>query len=64
MLAPSSYGWNGFGHMAVAYVAYQHLDPGVKAHANKLLRLNPIYATWKKQLPAGLTATSRTPCCS
>ncbi len=56
MLAPSSYGWNGFGHMAVAYVAYQHLDPAVKAHADKLLRLNPMYATWKKQLPAALTA--------
>lgn len=54
LLAPSSYGWNGFGHMAVAYVAYQHLDPNVKAHADNLLRLNPLYATWKNQLPAGL----------
>jgi len=55
LLAPISYGWNGFGHMAVAYVAYQHLEPQVRARADKLLRLNPLYATWKKQLPAGLT---------
>lgn len=59
LLAPSSYGWNGFGHMAVAYVAYQHLDPQTKARANQLIRLNPLYATWKKQLPAGVSASQR-----
>ena len=53
--ASSSYGWNGFGHMAVAYVAYQHLQPPAKARADKLLRLNPSYAAWKSKLPAGLT---------
>src|SRR5208283_220298 len=55
LLAPSSFGWHGFGHMAVAYVAYQHLDPQVKARADKLIRKNPSYAAWKKQLPTGLT---------
>jgi S1/P1 Nuclease len=59
LLAPSSYGWNGFGHMAVAYVAYQHLDPQTRARADVLIRLNPSYATWKKQLPAGLSASQR-----
>src|SRR5271165_705525 len=56
LLVPSGYGWNGFGHMAVAYVAYQHLEPQTRGRADKLVRLNPLYATWKKQLPAGLTA--------
>ena len=59
LLAPSSYGWNGFGHMAVAYVAYQHLDPQTKAEADQLIRLNPMYATWKKQLPSGLSPSDQ-----
>ena len=56
LLAPSSFAWYGFGHMAVAYVAYEHLDPRVKARADQLIRKNPSYAKWKAQLPAGLTA--------
>ncbi len=59
LLAPSSFGWYGFGHMAVAYVAYQHLDPAVKSRANVLIRKNPSYAAWKKQLPSGLAAEQR-----
>jgi hypothetical protein len=59
LLAPGSYGWNGFGHMAVAYVAYQHLDATTRARANQLVRLNPLYATWKKQLPPGLSPSQR-----
>lgn len=55
LLAPSSFGWNAFGHMAVAYVAYQHLEPQTRARADQLIRLNPLYKTWKTQLPAGLT---------
>jgi len=56
VVVPTGYAWNGFGHMAVAYVAYQHLGPQTKARADKLLRQNPLYATWRKQLPDGLTA--------
>lgn len=59
LLVPSSYGWNGFGHMAVAYVAYQHLDAHAKSRANQLIRLNPLYATWKKQLSAGLSTSQQ-----
>jgi len=59
LLVPSSYGWNGFGHMAVAYVAYQHLDAHAKSRANQLIRLNSLYATWKKQLPAGLSTSQQ-----
>ena len=56
LLVPNSFGWYGFGHMAVAYIAYQHLNPQVRSRANALIRKNPSYSTWKKQLPAGLTA--------
>ncbi|HZD30564.1 MAG TPA: S1/P1 nuclease [Candidatus Angelobacter sp.] len=59
LLSPISYGWNGFGHMAVAYVAYQHLDAPTQARADQLIRLNPLYATWKKQLPSGLSASQQ-----
>jgi len=59
LLAPGSYGWNGFGHMAVAYVAYEHLESTTRARANQLVRLNPLYATWKKQVPPGLSASQR-----
>jgi len=58
-LGTSSYGWNGFGHMAVAYVAYQHLQPQAKMRADKLLRLNPSYAAWKSTLPADLNSDQR-----
>jgi len=56
LLPPSGYGRNSFGHMAVAYVAYRHLEPQTKARADKLILLNPLHDTWKKQLPAGRTA--------
>ena len=59
LLAPGSYGWNGFGHMAVAYMAYQHLDATTRSRANQLVRLNPLYATWNKQLPQGISVSQR-----
>jgi hypothetical protein len=59
LLAPGSYGWNRFGHMAVAYVAYRHIDATTRARANQLARSNPLYATWKKELPPGLSASQR-----
>lgn len=59
LLASSSYGWFGFGHMAVAYIAYQHLDPAVKTRVDTLISKNPSYQTWKKGLPAGLSASDR-----
>jgi len=45
--------------MAVAYVAYQYLGPQTKARAGELIRLNPLYGTWKKQLRSGLSARQR-----
>ena len=37
----SAHAWDGFGHMLVAYVAYQELKPATKARVNSLIRLNP-----------------------
>jgi S1/P1 nuclease len=45
--------WNGVGHMAAAYVAYQHLNPATKARVSALLKLNPDYSNWIKQIPEG-----------
>ena len=59
LLASSSYGWFGLGHMAVAYIAYQHLDPAVKTRVDTLISKNPSYQTWKKGLPAGLSASDQ-----
>lgn len=36
--------WNGFGHMVVAAVAYDHLTDQSKAHVFALLKLNPNYS--------------------
>lgn len=48
-----AFAWGPIGHMTVAYVAYQHLNPTVKARVRDLLKLNPDYAIWEKQIPAG-----------
>jgi hypothetical protein len=42
--------------MTVAYVAYQKLAPAAKARVRELLKLNPDYANWEKQIPAGTSA--------
>ena len=38
-----AHAWNDFGHMTVAAVAWQHLNPAARAQATQLLRLNPDY---------------------
>jgi hypothetical protein len=52
-------GWGSIGHMTVAYVAYQKLTPSAKARVRDLLKLNPDYAAWDKQVPAGASADDR-----
>ncbi len=47
------FGWNGVGHMAVAYVAYQHMNPATRTRAAALLKLNPDYPNWVKEIPEG-----------
>ena len=51
-----SYGWDNLGHMAVAYVAYQHLNAPTKTRINQLLKLNPDYHKWKARVPSGTSA--------
>src|SRR5882672_417442 len=52
LCAPSlSLGWRAGGHMMVAYIAYQRLNPSAKAHVNKLLAI-PIN-------PAEISANSK-----
>jgi hypothetical protein len=56
LLPTSLMAWGPIGHMTVAYVAYQKLTPAAKARVRDLLKLNPDYATWEKQIPAGTSA--------
>jgi hypothetical protein len=47
----SAKAWDSFGHMAVAYVAYQQMTPITRARALQLLALNPKYEEWRIGLP-------------
>src|SRR5258708_868497 len=49
-------GWGSIGHLPVAYVASQKLPPATKARVRDLIKLNPEYAAWDKQVPAGASA--------
>ena len=53
LLPASCFAWGPIGHMAVDYVAYQRLTPPTKARVQDLLKLNPDYPSWEKQIPAG-----------
>jgi hypothetical protein len=53
LLATSLVAWGPIGHMTVAYAAYQRLTPATKARVRDLLKLNPDYESWDKQIPAG-----------
>jgi hypothetical protein len=57
LLPVSAFAWGGIGHMAVDYVAYQRLTPATKGRVRDLLKLNPDFQSWEKQIPAG-TSTS------
>lgn len=48
---PEARAWNGRGHMLVAAVAYDQLDPVVRQRVAALLRLNPSYPQWVQGLP-------------
>ncbi len=53
--ASPSYAWDGFGHMEVAYIAYQQLTPAARARVWTLLQLNPYFTNgkWTSMMPAG-----------
>lgn len=60
VFSSTSQAWFGFGHMAVAYVAYQKLTPEKKTRVAKLLKKNPYYKTkWQAMIPAGTPADQR-----
>jgi len=54
-----TFAWNNEGHMAVAYVAYQHMNTATKARVYQLLRLNPDYSHWKAAVPSGTSVAKR-----
>ena len=57
LFSSTSQAWFGFGHMAVAYVAYQKLTPEKRIRVAKLLKKNPYYKTkWKAMIPVGTPA--------
>ena len=56
LLPTSLHAWGPIGHMTVAYVAYQNLTPAAKARVRELLKLNPDFANWEKQIPARTSA--------
>jgi hypothetical protein len=49
---PPAEAWFGFGHMEVAAIAWSKLKPATRAEATRLLKLNPLYATWIMNVPA------------
>jgi hypothetical protein len=51
--------WDGYGHMTVAYVAYQKLTPQTRARATALLKLNPDYNNWVAMMPSGSSQSEK-----
>jgi S1/P1 Nuclease len=47
----SAYAWDPFGHMMVAHVAWQKLTPAKRARVSALLRENPDYDMWVRDVP-------------
>lgn len=54
VLTAPAYAWNDFGHMTVAYLAYQKLTPATRARVKELLKLNPNHDKWVAAVPAGM----------
>lgn len=54
-----SYGWNSRGHMMVAAVAYDKLTPNTKKRVAELIRRNPDFAQFVKQVPRGTSAAKK-----
>jgi hypothetical protein len=58
-LNASAYGWGNVGHMAVAFAAYQRLTPRARDRADTLVRLNPKFAEWQREIPRRASAAER-----
>lgn len=48
LCARPCWAWFDAGHMIVAYIAYQKLDPQIQKRVDVLMKLNPMYKTWTK----------------
>jgi hypothetical protein len=46
-----AWAWNAYSHMVIAAVAYEHLTPEARQHAQALLQLNPDYGRWIADVP-------------
>ena len=44
--------WYDFAHMQTAAIAWSRLTPAARARASQLLKLNPMYAAWTRNVPA------------
>jgi hypothetical protein len=55
-LPASALAWNSFGHMSVAYIAYNKLTPQTRDKADALLAKNPDFQNWMAMVPAGISA--------
>jgi hypothetical protein len=51
----SANAWDSYGHMSVAYVAYQQLTPQATQRVNELLKLNPNFSEWLGWVPKGMS---------
>jgi len=51
--------WNNYGHMTVAYIAYQKLTPQARDKVNALLTRNPDFQNWVAMVPAGTSAADK-----
>ena len=58
LLVVPAFGWTPAGHMSVAFVAYDALRPATRTRVDALLRLNPQFPIWSKQV-ASLPAADR-----
>ena len=50
-LAAPSQAWFDMGHMEVAAIAWNTMNPAAQAEASRLLRLNPSYGKWVAKIP-------------
>ncbi len=52
--------WDGYGHMAIAYLAYQSLTAATKSRVDQLVALNPYYSgKWSGLIPSSTSAANR-----
>lgn len=51
LCAQTANAWWNAGHETVAYIAYKRLTPHTRQRVDDLLKLNPMYDTWTRDIP-------------